>query len=113
MKKVASLRERIQAQYDALSLVERKLADVVLAHEKDALAYSATELAALAGVSKASSARFFAWVLPDFRPFANICVRARCQARRCSAWRSKARRAAPCSSTSRTMRSACRRWQRM
>ncbi len=59
MKKVASLRERIQAQYDALSLVERKLADVVLAHEKDALAYSATELAALAGVSKASSARFF------------------------------------------------------
>ncbi len=59
MKRSATLRERIQGQYDALSLVERKLADVVLAHEKDALAYSATELAALAGVSKASSARFF------------------------------------------------------
>jgi DNA-binding MurR/RpiR family transcriptional regulator len=59
MTKTATLRERIQRQYDALSLVERKLADVVLTHEKDALAYSATELAALAGVSKASSARFF------------------------------------------------------
>ncbi len=59
MKKTASLRERIQGQYPALSLVERRLADVVLAHERDALAYSATELAALAGVSKASSARFF------------------------------------------------------
>lgn len=54
-----SLRARIQGQYEALSVVDRKLADVVLAHEKDALAYTATEFAALAGVSKASTARFF------------------------------------------------------
>jgi DNA-binding MurR/RpiR family transcriptional regulator len=54
-----TLRDRIQTQYDALSPVDRKLADVVLAREKDVLAYSATELAALAGVSKASAARFF------------------------------------------------------
>jgi DNA-binding MurR/RpiR family transcriptional regulator len=59
VKKTASLRERIQTQYDALSAVDRKLADVVLAREKEVLTYSATELAALAGVSKASSARFF------------------------------------------------------
>jgi DNA-binding MurR/RpiR family transcriptional regulator len=59
MTRNPTLRERIQAHYEALSLVDRKLADVVLAHEKDLLAYSATELAALAGVSKASTARFF------------------------------------------------------
>ena len=59
MTRTPTLRDRIQGQYDALSLVDRKLADVVLAREKDVLAYSATELAALAGVSKASAARFF------------------------------------------------------
>lgn len=59
MTRPPTLRDRIQGQYDALSLVDRKLADVVLAREKDVLAYSATELAALAGVSKASAARFF------------------------------------------------------
>ena len=59
MSRPIPLRERIQTQYEALSGVERKLADVVLAREKDLLAYSATELAALAGVSKASAARFF------------------------------------------------------
>ncbi|ABE43448.1 MurR/RpiR family transcriptional regulator [Polaromonas sp. JS666] len=59
MTPTPTLRDRIQGQYDALSLVDRKLADVVLAREKDVLAYSATELAALAGVSKASAARFF------------------------------------------------------
>ncbi len=65
-----TLRERIQAQYDALSLVDRKLADVVLAHEKDLLAYRATELAALAGVSKASAARFFKRLgFADFQAF--------------------------------------------
>ena len=65
-----TLRDRIQAQYEALSLVDRKLADVVLAHEKDVLAYSATELAALAGVSKASTARFFKRLgFADFQAF--------------------------------------------
>jgi len=64
------LRERIQAQYAALSLADRKLADVVLAHEKDLLAYSATELASLAGVSKASTARFFKRLgFADFQSF--------------------------------------------
>jgi len=65
-----TLHERIQAQYEALSAVDRKLADVVLAHEKDALTYSATELAALADVSKASTARFFKRLgFADFQAF--------------------------------------------
>jgi len=65
-----SLRDRIQGQYDLLSAVDRKLADVVLAYEKDALAYSATEFAALAGVSKASTARFFKRLgFADFQAF--------------------------------------------
>lgn len=64
------LRERILAHHAALSPVDRKLADVVLAHEKDLLAYSATELAALAGVSKASTARFFKRLgFADFQSF--------------------------------------------
>ncbi|MDI1269558.1 MAG: MurR/RpiR family transcriptional regulator [Polaromonas sp.] len=68
--KTITLRERIQVQYAALSLVDRKLADLVLAREKDLLAYSATELAALAGVSKASTARFFKRLgFADFQAF--------------------------------------------
>jgi DNA-binding MurR/RpiR family transcriptional regulator len=70
MIKTTSLRERIQAQHAALSLADLKLADVVLAHEKELLAYSATELAALAGVSKASTARFFKRLgFADFQTF--------------------------------------------
>ncbi len=70
MTQFVPLRERIQAQYDALSPVDRKLADVVLAREKDLLAYSATELSALAGVSKASTARFFKRLgFSDFQAF--------------------------------------------
>lgn len=70
MTQPLALRERIQAQYQALSLVDRKLADVLLAHEKDLLVYSATELAALAGVSKASAARFFKRLgFADFQAF--------------------------------------------
>ena len=65
-----TLHQRIQAQYQALSLVDRKLADVLLTHEKNLLAYSATELAALAGVSKASTARFFKRLgFADFQAF--------------------------------------------
>jgi DNA-binding MurR/RpiR family transcriptional regulator len=65
-----SLKELIQSQYAAFSQADRKLADVVLAREKDLLAYSATELAALAGVSKASSARFFRRLgFSDFQAF--------------------------------------------
>jgi len=67
---IQTLRDRIQGQYDALSLADRKLADVVLTHEKDLLAYSATELAGLASVSKASSARFFRRLgFADFQAF--------------------------------------------
>jgi len=70
MTTTITLRKRIQAQYEALSQVDRKLADVVLVHEKDLLAYSATELAALAGVSKASTARFFKRLgFADFQAF--------------------------------------------
>jgi DNA-binding MurR/RpiR family transcriptional regulator len=70
MTQAPDLRARIQAQYTALSLVDRKLADVVLAHEKNLLAYSATELAALANVSKASTARFFRRLgFADFQSF--------------------------------------------
>lgn len=65
-----TLRDRIQAQYEALSVVDRKLADVVLVHEKNLLTYSATELATLAGVSKASTARFFKRLgFSDFQAF--------------------------------------------
>lgn len=65
-----TLHERIQAQHETLSQVDRKLADVLLAHEKDLLVYSATELAALAGVSKASTARFFKRLgFADFQAF--------------------------------------------
>jgi DNA-binding MurR/RpiR family transcriptional regulator len=70
MTQSLTLNQRIQGQYQALSLVDRKLADVLLAHEKDLLAYSATELAALAGVSKASTARFFKRLgFTDFQAF--------------------------------------------
>lgn len=55
----APLDDRIRRVYAELSATDRKLADVVLARQKDLLGYSATELAGLAGVSKASAARFF------------------------------------------------------
>ncbi len=70
MSHETTLRERIQAQYERFSLVERKLADAVLMREKELLAYSATEIAALAGVSKASTARFFRHLgFADFQAF--------------------------------------------
>jgi len=50
---------RILKLYDQLSATDRKLGDVVIANKKELLGYSATELAGLAGVSKASAARFF------------------------------------------------------
>lgn len=54
-----SLDARLRKVYDQLSVTDRRLADVVIANQKDLLAYSATELAGLAGASKASAARFF------------------------------------------------------
>ncbi|MDD5334589.1 MAG: MurR/RpiR family transcriptional regulator [Rhodoferax sp.] len=65
-----SLAAKIRQAYDALSVTERKLADVVLTRQKDLLSYSATELAKLAGVSKASAARFFRRLgFADFHAF--------------------------------------------
>ncbi|MBT3068201.1 MurR/RpiR family transcriptional regulator [Rhodoferax sp. U11-2br] len=70
MTQPLSLKERIQSQYADLSLVDCKLADVLLTREKDLLAYNASELAALAGVSKASTARFFKRLgFGDFQAF--------------------------------------------
>lgn len=53
------LRELILTYYDELVPSERKLADVVMQHQANLASYSATELAQLAGVSKATAARFF------------------------------------------------------
>lgn len=46
-----SIEPLIRSRYDDLSPSDRKLADVIVAHQKDLAAYSATELAQLAGVS--------------------------------------------------------------
>jgi DNA-binding MurR/RpiR family transcriptional regulator len=53
------LRELILESYDELVPSERKLADVLMQHQANLASYSATELAQLAGVSKATAARFF------------------------------------------------------
>jgi DNA-binding MurR/RpiR family transcriptional regulator len=52
-----SLVHRIRDAYDALPLGERKLAELILEMRGDFAAYSATELASRAGVSKATGAR--------------------------------------------------------
>jgi DNA-binding MurR/RpiR family transcriptional regulator len=48
---------RIRDSYDVLPLGERKLAELILEMRGDLAAYSATELAARAGISKATAAR--------------------------------------------------------
>ena len=50
---------RIQDRLERLAPSERKLATLLLEREDDILSYSATELAGLAGVSKATAARLF------------------------------------------------------
>lgn len=50
---------RIQERFDDLSPSERKLAQLLLERQNDVLTYSATEMADLAGVSKATAARLF------------------------------------------------------
>ena len=55
----SSLEARVRHMYGDLSHAERKLADVVLARHDELLGYTATELAQLAGTSKATAARFF------------------------------------------------------
>lgn len=54
-----TIEQLIRSRYDDLSPSDRKLSDVIVARQKDLAAYSATELAQLAGVSKASAARYF------------------------------------------------------
>ncbi|MGB1109110.1 MAG: MurR/RpiR family transcriptional regulator [Gammaproteobacteria bacterium] len=50
---------RIREHYDSLPPSERKLADLLLDFPGDVASYTATELAELAGVSKAAVSRFF------------------------------------------------------
>lgn len=67
----------IRSRYDGLSPSDRKLSDVIVARQKDLVAYSATELAQLAGVSKTSAARYFKRLgYQDFNEF-RAAVRAR------------------------------------
>ncbi len=50
---------RIQERFARLTASEQKLARMILERQDDVLTYSATELAAMADVSKATAARFF------------------------------------------------------
>ncbi len=50
---------RIQERFDKLSPAEQKLARLILEHKDDILTYSATEMAEMADVSKATAARLF------------------------------------------------------
>ena len=50
---------RIQERFADLTRSEQKLAALILNRQDDALTHSATELAGMAGVSKATAARFF------------------------------------------------------
>jgi DNA-binding MurR/RpiR family transcriptional regulator len=54
-----SLEKRIYDSYDRLGPGERQLAQTLLQAERELAAYSATELAEAAGVSKATAARLF------------------------------------------------------
>ncbi len=50
---------RIQERFEKLSPSERRLAEILLERQNDVLTYSATEMAEMAGVSKATAARLF------------------------------------------------------
>ncbi|WP_073628673.1 MurR/RpiR family transcriptional regulator [Pseudoxanthobacter soli] len=50
---------RIQERYSRLTSGEQKLAQLILDRQDDILTHSATEIAEMAGVSKATAARFF------------------------------------------------------
>lgn len=66
---------RIQDRFDRLSPSEQKLAGLLLRFEDEILTYSATELAALAGVSKATAARLFQSL--GYRDFNDVRLQAR------------------------------------
>ena len=59
MSRSNPLSRRIQEHYAEFPRSERRLADLVLQQSGDLVSYSATELAQEAGVSKATTARFF------------------------------------------------------
>src|SRR5882757_390853 len=50
---------RIQERFQRLTAGEQKLAKLILDQQDDILTHSATEIADMAGVSKATAARFF------------------------------------------------------
>jgi DNA-binding MurR/RpiR family transcriptional regulator len=66
---------RIQERFEKLAPSERKLAQLVLDRQDDILTYSATELAELAGVSKATAARLFQSL--GYRDFNEVRLQAR------------------------------------
>jgi DNA-binding MurR/RpiR family transcriptional regulator len=66
---------RIQDRFEQLSPAERKLAGLLLERADDLLTYSATELAGLAGVSKATAARLFQSL--GYRDFNEVRLQAR------------------------------------
>ncbi|MGB0749231.1 MAG: MurR/RpiR family transcriptional regulator [Magnetospiraceae bacterium] len=58
-RRIKSIETRIHDHYDSLPESERKLADVILEAPGNLSAYTATELTARAGVSKAAGTRLF------------------------------------------------------
>lgn len=66
---------RIQDRFERLAPSERKLAELLLEREDEILTYSATELAGLAGVSKATAARLFRSL--GYRDFTEVRLQAR------------------------------------
>ncbi|WP_416262245.1 MurR/RpiR family transcriptional regulator [Gibbsiella quercinecans] len=71
---LSELQTAIRLNYGALSPAERKLVDVILAHQYQLASYSATELAQLASVSKSTAARVFRRLgFQDFNQFRMKC----------------------------------------
>ncbi len=66
---------RIQDRFEDLAPSEQKLATMLVEREDDLLTYSATELAELAGVSKATAARLFRSL--GYRDFNEVRLQAR------------------------------------
>jgi DNA-binding MurR/RpiR family transcriptional regulator len=65
----------IQERYETLAPSERKLASLLLEQQQDMLTYTATELASMAGVSKATAARLFRSL--GYRDFNEVRLQAR------------------------------------
>ena len=103
-----TIEQLIRSRYDDLSPSDRKLSDVIVAHQKDLAAYSATELAQLAGVSKASAARYFKRIgYQDFSEF-----RTAIRARVCSTWTGWHRRGTRTLASPATSRPISGTWRR-